>query len=528
MRFAKLNKVNFNKLLVLVSFLFCLFFIFYVLYTYIFFEPNQIKFATSSIKIYDKNETFLREISQDNAVRNTPVDINQVPEACKNALISIEDKTYYSNIGIDSNGLGRLMISFLTRGSLGGGSTISQQVIKNYFNNIYNRNPLDKLREMIFAVKLNQFYSKDKILEMYLNNVYFGDFNYGIGSAAKNYFGKEVSELNLSECAYLAGIPQWPGVYNPHGNLLKGKNRQTQVLEAMARDGLISEVTKSYLIDSKLNFKLTQLEVRAPHYIEYLQNNYDFYNGNYLPSAEFHTTYNYETHKAVLKILKIDISKFNIDKLNNAAVVMFNKNKLELMIGSQDFFNDEINGKFNSALGLRQPGNGLTPLFKNYLVDNGIVHNNFLQNDLADKYSTSFEIYLRKLTNDNQKELCDTRFLSEGCEISIFDLSRVYHKLLNGYQYVSDIKSEITEIEQLDKDIELSNFFLDASISYSDYKILLTTTSNLKDTFAIATNGEYTIGVWLGNTEGEEVFGLTPENTSQILMEDIIDYINKK
>lgn len=117
-----------------------------------------------------------------------------------------------------------------------------------------NNTLLWEISEMLFAVKLNNVLSKSEILELYLNNIYFGNLNYGIESASQNYFGQSAKELSLSECAFLAGISQWPGVYNPYGDLSLGLNRQKVVLQAMLNQNYISQEEYSHFRKYKLKF----------------------------------------------------------------------------------------------------------------------------------------------------------------------------------------------------------------------------------------------------------------------------------
>lgn len=142
------------------------------------------------------------------------VNYNDIPQDCIDAIIAIEDKTFLTNNGIDRNGIGRLIISALPfLEDKGGGSTISQQVIKMYQDRYYNRTPYDKLKEMVWAFRLNNSFSKEEILEMYLNNIYLGEYNYGVQAASQDYFGKSISDLNREECAYLMALPQSPNTY---------------------------------------------------------------------------------------------------------------------------------------------------------------------------------------------------------------------------------------------------------------------------------------------------------------------------
>jgi len=163
-----------KSLLILIPLVFITVVGLYALVRYIAFEPKSIEFANSSIKVYDKNSTLLWEVSKDNSVKTTPIKIRNVPANCVNGIVAVEDRYFWNNVGIDLNGLGRLGISVFTGDYAGGGSTITQQLIKVANERIYSRNPVDKLNEIVSALKLNMTLSKSDILEMYLNNVFFG------------------------------------------------------------------------------------------------------------------------------------------------------------------------------------------------------------------------------------------------------------------------------------------------------------------------------------------------------------------
>lgn len=167
--------------------------------------------------------------------------IYEVPQHCINAIVAIEDKTFWQNNGVDGNGIIRMVMSIIPGSSASGGSTISQQIIKIATDRFYNRTIFDKITEIIWAMKLNQVKSKEEILDIYLNNAYFGGYNFGAQAASMEYFKKDISELNLDECAYLMGIPQSPNNYAPvnEENKKRGEERKEQVLEAMRKEGYI-------------------------------------------------------------------------------------------------------------------------------------------------------------------------------------------------------------------------------------------------------------------------------------------------
>jgi membrane peptidoglycan carboxypeptidase len=213
-------------------------------YFYFSFDKNKIILITERFDYAKEHpdEFSQEELDELKKISYKFVSLDQIPQNCVDAVISIEDKNFWTNNGIDIKGMGRLILSSLPFVDLGGGSTISQQVIKMNTDRYYNRNPLDKLKEIIWSYRLNRSFSKEDILERYLNNLYFGYYNYGVQSASLDYFNKNINELNLEECAYLMGIPQIPNLYAPDSKGIltnEGSERKNLVLDAMKNDGFI-------------------------------------------------------------------------------------------------------------------------------------------------------------------------------------------------------------------------------------------------------------------------------------------------
>ena len=189
-------------------------------------------------KVYDCKGRLLTEFF---VQKRQFVPIEKIPDYVKNAFIATEDKSFYTNIGIDFEGILRALITDIKAGRIvEGGSTISQQLVKNLFltsERSFNR----KFKELILAIKLNRRYPKDKILEMYLNQIYLGHGAYGVEAASQVYFGKHVWQLNICEAAVLAGLPKAPSKYDPFKNLEGATERRDVVLSRMVDEGYISE-----------------------------------------------------------------------------------------------------------------------------------------------------------------------------------------------------------------------------------------------------------------------------------------------
>ena len=180
-----------------------------------------------------------QEIAEKTSMKHF-VPLEKVSARMKEAIVAVEDSRFYSHHGFDIRGIGRAIVVDIEEGELEeGGSTISQQLIKNIFltrSKSFGR----KAEELILAIDLEMNYSKDEILELYLNTIYFGSGFYGIYDASIGYFGIAPSELNLAESAMLAGIPNAPSVYSPYVNFMLAKKRQLVVLESMERAGYIT------------------------------------------------------------------------------------------------------------------------------------------------------------------------------------------------------------------------------------------------------------------------------------------------
>lgn len=568
----------------------------YSIYLYISFDPSSIDFGTNTSKIYDKNNTYLWELSKDNSVRNTKIDLKDIPESCIQGMVAIEDKNFWSHIGVDLNGLVRLGISILTGGSAGGGSTIPQQVVKNADQKINNRSPLDKFSEAIRSIKLSQYYSKNEVLSYYMNNIFFGNLNYGIESASQDYFGKKAKDLTLSECSYIVGVPQWPGVLNPYASIERGKERQALVLDAMINENYISDEQAELAATEELDFNFTATEVRAPHYIQFVKDNLknavflnqnlqNFTNLSPNESYEIHTPYDYNLHRSLLTPLKDYIKAFNSYNVNNASIVILNSNnEIEVMIGSIDFFDDTIDGKFNSSLGSRQPGTAIIPIIYAYYLNgegsivnaldnvdlnlpvtrangvesvflkasgpNPVVMSDAITSNLVNPSVDllnerigirNLETELAKFQVDRSLKLaegrCNEISMLEGCELSLLDLTFMYSILKNkGDIYpIKLVNNVILNNESIAFEFEDQNSTNSLHAGIKQVSEVITKDGitfvngdvvNKKDMFSVGFNNNYTVGIWAGNTKGLEINSVGSQDVSQKLLEYVFSLLN--
>ena len=201
---------------------------------------GTIYFESATAQRINRYVFFQREVERA-LNKESYVTIDQIPESLQQAVVAVEDNRFYSHMGFDPEGIGRATLVNLQYGEVKeGASTITQQLVKNMFlsqEQTYGR----KLEELLLAIDMELHYSKNEILEMYLNSIYFGAGFYGVKDAAKGYFDKPVEKLSLPEAAMLAGIPNAPSVYSPYVDFKLAKKRQFVVLDAMVRGGYLRE-----------------------------------------------------------------------------------------------------------------------------------------------------------------------------------------------------------------------------------------------------------------------------------------------
>lgn len=328
---------------------------------------NDLKIAQST-KIYDRTgKIILWDIHSD--IQRTLVPLADISRHVKNATIAIEDSSFYQHKGIDVFGVLRATLVNLKSGQLSqGGSTISQQLVKNMLLTA-DKTFARKIKEIILTLKIEKKLSKDKILELYLNEIPYGGSNYGVEAASRNFFGKKSSDINLAEAAYLASLTKAPTYYSPYGNHQEElARRKDLVLNKMAALGFVSpEETEAAKKEKVVFINKGQNSVKAPHFSVYIRSYLEEKYGQDLVEQgglRVITTINYplqeKAEQIAAKYAKENKEKFNAT--NNSIVAIDPKTgQILAMVGSKDYFNREDQGNFNVALAHRQPGSAIKP-----------------------------------------------------------------------------------------------------------------------------------------------------------------------
>jgi len=333
-------------------------------------DPNRLieRQIPESTKIYDRTgQTILYEIHGDQ--KRTIISLKDVPDNLKNATISIEDKDFYKHGAISFWGIFRgVVVRVLMGKSPQGGSTLTQQFVKNAILTS-ERSITRKVKEWILSYRLEKKFSKDEILQMYFNEIPYGSTAYGVEAASQKYFGKSAKDVNLAESAILAAIPQAPSRYSPYGpnkDILLA--RQKYILELMAKYGYI---TKDQAVEAKntvLTFKAPSDNMIAPHFVMYVKEILaDKYGEKTIEQGglKIYTTLDLYKQKIAEEVISEKaIGNEKKYQATNAALISIDpKNGQVLaMVGSRDYFNDDIDGQVNVALQPRQPGSSFKPI----------------------------------------------------------------------------------------------------------------------------------------------------------------------
>lgn len=343
-----------------------------------------------STKLYDRNGELIYEVFGEK--NRTLVKLDSVASCMPPATLSVEDAEFYSHKGFSLKGYARAIKNTVTGQGLQGGSTLTQQVIKNTLLT-QDRTISRKIKELILSLQLEQRYSKDEIIQMYLNETPYGGQNYGVYSAAKAYFNKDPKDLTMAECAYIAGLPQSPSVYSPYGqNPQLGIDRKDYVLYLMKERGWLGEDGKRHYISEdeynkakaqELKFDAAKVAFKAPHFVFYVKSLLmQMYGEDVMERGGLRvkTSLDLKTQDLAERIVKEEVDKVQKENVYNGSMVVLDSKSGQIlaMVGSKDYNSDPapsgcVSGqggeggcKFdpyvNVSTSLRQPGSAIKPV----------------------------------------------------------------------------------------------------------------------------------------------------------------------
>ncbi len=318
----------------------------------------------STTEFYDRNGKLLYRLYEGR--NRTKVKLDELPPYVVNATIAIEDQRFFQHPGVDIVGISRAVWVLAHDKEVQGGSTITQQLIKNTLLT-NERTWQRKIKEMFLALWTETVFDKNQILEMYFNESPYGGPAWGIEAAAQTYFNKAAKDLSLAEASYLAGLPNSPTAYSPYGSTPElGIQRQKEVLRRMMEEGYITAEQMDKASQESLVFAQPHIAIKAPHFVMWLRSVLAEKYGEKAVSQgglRVYTTLDLDVQEMAEEVLNDELAKIGyLNVTNGAVMVMDPKNgQILAMVGSKNYFDPKI-GNFNVAIAPRQPGSSIKPI----------------------------------------------------------------------------------------------------------------------------------------------------------------------
>ncbi|MBW2739525.1 MAG: PBP1A family penicillin-binding protein [Deltaproteobacteria bacterium] len=334
-------------------------------------------------RIYSSDKVLIAELF---AEKRDPVPLKAIPEYLKKAIVATEDRNFYDHSGVDLKGIARAIIKDIWAGKfVEGASTITQQLAKTLFLNP-KKNLVRKLKEAFLAFHLERRYTKDEILELYLNQVYFGSGAYGVESAARIFFNKSVKNLTLAECSLVSAMPKAPSRYSPLVNKNLAIKRRNIVLKQMLQTGIINETEYNNALNETLNLsKKNKNSLKAPYFVEYIKNFLENIIGSsrlYKEGLTIYTTLSYELQKTAEDAIAKGLSDLesrmkqqgiiNPDPQSAFVCLDIQSGGILAMIGGKDFYKSPYN---RATVARRQPGSAFKPIVYAHAIEKGFTQN---------------------------------------------------------------------------------------------------------------------------------------------------------
>ncbi|MEE9192272.1 MAG: penicillin-binding protein 1C [Candidatus Aerophobetes bacterium] len=331
-------------------------------------EPSSIV----SLRILDRKGTLLREVLSSEEGTGQWVSLEDTSKNVVLATLAAEDSRFYEHPGIDIRAILRAAAQNIrARRLIFGGSTLTQQVIKNIYH--FPRNWFGKIVEAWHALRLDVSLSKDEIMTQYLNRVPYGNQTFGINAASWFYFDKPPSHLSLAEAAFLAGLPRGPSIYNPHRHFPRAKKRQREVLRRMLAKEMTAEEEYRRASREPLKIVSPDASFRAPHFCNFVLSKIPPKMRQNISSIR--TTLDFELQRDVEVLLKNSVESLKKWEVSNAAALILDNRSGEVLsfVGSADFFDSDHSGQVSGATSLRQPGSALKPFTYALALEQGMT-----------------------------------------------------------------------------------------------------------------------------------------------------------
>ncbi|MGH7765385.1 MAG: transglycosylase domain-containing protein, partial [Candidatus Dormibacteraceae bacterium] len=355
-------------------------------------DPSQDVLAAGDVVVLDRNGKLIEDWNPAGHY-HVNLTLQQIGPYAPKAVMAAEDRSFYSHGAIDPVSTARALWVDLTTGGLNqGGSTITQQLVKIQLLTP-QKSLTRKVQELVLAETIQQRYTKDQILSMYLNRVYFGHGAYGIGAAARTYFARDAKDLTPAQAAFLAGVIQAPTAYDPVTHYDLAREREKYVLQGMVSTGALSsaDADKAYREDikSELDIQPTARQSKAPHFVDQVLADLERMFGSAAiqqGGIVVHTTIDLDLQQIAQSAVTNGVKDLSSMNVNNSAMLAADPKTGEVLawVGSADYGNDSIAGQYDVVLAERQPGSSFKPyVYEAALKDHKITWATILHDRLT-------------------------------------------------------------------------------------------------------------------------------------------------
>ncbi len=361
-------------------------------------DPSQDVLAAGDVVVLDRNGHLIEDWNQAGHY-HVNLHLNEMGRYATSATLAAEDRNFYHHGAIDAGSTARaLWIDVTHRGLNEGGSTITQQLVKIQLLTP-QKSLTRKVHEMVLAIALEERFSKDQVLTMYMNRVYYGHGAYGIGAAARTYFSKDAKDLTSAQAAFLAGLIQAPSAYDPEAHYSLARERELYVLDGMVTTGALTQdqADKAAGDDVKAELKIqaTARQSKAPHFVDFVLSSLESTFGSAAiqqGGIVVHTTLDLDLQQAADAAVKNGVHDLAWANINNAALLAANPKTGEVLawVGSADYGNDTIAGQYDVVLAERQPGSS----FKPYVYEAALRDHKITLATVLDDRTQSFNGYV--------------------------------------------------------------------------------------------------------------------------------------
>lgn len=552
----------------------------------LFIPPPMSDFApwsVQSLRVLDRNGIVLREFPNDQEGRGAWCPIDEIALFLRAATIAVEDRRFALHPGVDPIAVLRSLADNMRAWQFrSGGSTLTQQVIRNVYHR--PRTVAAKLVEMWDALRLERVMTKDEVLEQYLNRAPYGNQLFGVEAAARWYFGKPAREVSLAEAAYLAGLPNAPTALNPHKNPNAALARQRHVLQCLLEQRRISREESDRALAQPLQIIPPEAQFRAPHVASMVASLGDAAGGGTVT-----TTIDYPLQQQVQWIARGHLRKLLPKNVHNSAIVVMENSTGEIraLLGSADFFDSTHQGQVNGVVAQRQPGSAIKPFMYALTLEHGLspasiladiptalpdhhgdyVPENYdrhfhgpvrLRTALACSYNVpavrAFQTIgkpalLEKLrdlgfsSTDRDPEFYGYGLTLGNAEVSLLELTTAYMSLANGGVWKSarllrgvDMGAPEHRVYSAAAAYLITDILKDGVARRPAFganfhfpfpcAVKTGTTKDYKDNWTVGYTTRYTVGVWVGNFDGQQMRQVSGVSGAGPIFSDVVMFLH--